>query len=149
MINFHMFDSNTLWETISLQSKLPSNIDVQLQSCVTLNSKIYYSLKCGGRIQIYQSKVAQMDQNSIILTLDHDITQCFLAVFSGHILTFCLHGHEKTKTYIEVEALDSKASGKFTHTFSSATTLVAVAVKGETEMIMVYLIMIPLIINVT
>lgn len=140
-INFHIFDSNTPWKSISQplsQSKLPSNIDVQLQSCVILNGKIYYSLKYGDQIRIYQSKVAQMDQSSNTLTLDCDITQCFLAVFSKHIFMFCLHCHGKTKTYIEVEALDFKRSGKFTHTFSSAITLVAVAVKSKTEMIMVY-----------
>ena len=143
-INFHIFDGNTLWKSISQplsQSKLPSNIDVHLQSCVILNSKIYYSLKYGDQIQIYQSEVTQIDQNNSILTLDRDTTQCFLSVLSGHILLFCLHGHGKTKSYVEVKALNSKLSGKFTYTFSSATTLVAVeafTAKGKAEMIMVY-----------
>ena len=137
IISFHTFDSNTLWE-----SKMgPSNLDIQLQSCVMLNNRIYYSLKYGDQIQIYQNEVTKTYQNNSILTLDHDVIQCFLSASSGHILLFCLHDHGKTKAYVEVEALDSKMSGKFTYTFSSATTLVAVetfTARGKTEMIMVY-----------
>ena len=144
-ITFHTYDSNTLCESSSLplfQSKMmPSNLDIQLQSCVMLNNRIYYSLKYGDQIQIYRSEVTKTYQNNSILTLDYDVIQCVLSASSGHILFFCLHDHGKTKAYVEVEAMDSKMSGKFTYTFSSGTTLVAVetfTARGKTEMIMVY-----------
>ena len=144
-INFHIFDSTTSWKSTSVpisQSKLPyaSNIIVRLQSSAVFNNKIYYSLKYGDQIQIYQSDLTQIDQNNNILqlTLDHEITQCLLSAFNEKILLFCLHNN--CKSFVEVEALDSKSLGKFTSTFSSTTTLVAVetfTIKGKTDMIMV------------
>ena len=144
-INFHIFSNTTSWKSTSVplsQSKLPyaSNIIVQLQSSVISNNKIYYSLKYGDQIQIYQSELTQIDQNNNILklTLENEITQCLLSAFNEKILLFCMYNN--SKSFVEVEALDSKSLGKFTSTFSSTTSLVAVetfTIKGETDMIMV------------
>lgn len=145
-INFHTFNDKDHWKLTKLHLSLfqsdishASNAILQLQSCTILNNDIYYSLAYGDKIQIYKTDVIKMDLNNIVSILKQRISQCFLSVFNGHVLTLCLY----EKNCLEVKALHDSAplKGNFAYTFLSPVKLVAIEPftgKHNNDMAVVY-----------